>query len=181
LGAALADTSDVPSRWRGLVVLTLIVLVVGTILVARRWSEHDVPAANTYSSASDLARELNEHGLGCDHPTRPRFQWYFPTLVCSVGGRPVVLIFVPPAFFKNPNGSQATSHYADLQDVAVQQAEAFETTDTMLVGPNWIVGARHERDAIPVLSSIRDEIGGTLVVASPTQTPSPQTPSPSTL
>jgi hypothetical protein len=46
----------------------------------------------------------------------------------------------------------------------------------MLVGPNWLEIAGQERDAIPVLSAIRDEIGGTLVEAA-SPTPSPTSPS----
>jgi hypothetical protein len=47
--------------------------------------------------------------------------------------------------------------------------------DAMLVGPNWMVITREGHDSIPALSAIRGEIGGTLVVASPTPTPSPST------
>jgi hypothetical protein len=43
----------------------------------------------------------------------------------------------------------------------------------MLVGPNWMVMARQDGDSILALSSIRDEIGGTLVTAASPTTQAP--------
>ncbi len=175
-----------PRRWRSLVSLALVGLVVGAVVVARPWSGNEIPAASEYSSASDLARDLNEHGLGCAHPIRTRLlklgYRYFAiwidrrllakSLVCSVGGRPVVVSVLPPAsvkvWFGSPNLQDAFAHGDD------SLAEGPEV-DAVLVGLNWMVMTRQGHDSIPALSAIRGEIGGRLVVASPTPTPSPST------
>jgi hypothetical protein len=179
-------------RWRGLVTLALMALVVGTILVARPWSWNEIPAASEYSSPSDLARDLNEHGLGCNDTTQPRlykaFERYLAifmdrrlipdTLVCPVDGRPVVLTVYPPASLKVWFGSEPTPTppYTNFQDAFAHGDDSLIEDlgiSAMLVGPNWMVVPREGHNSIPALSAIRGEIGGTLVVASPTPTPSP--------
>jgi hypothetical protein len=101
-------------RWRGGIAVGVLTLAVGAVLVFHPWTEPDRPTASKYSSASELARDLNEHGLGCAHPTQPRRMEVFyrylaifidrrllpKTLVCSVDGRPVVLSVFPPASLK---------------------------------------------------------------------------------
>jgi hypothetical protein len=160
----------------------LIPLVVGTILIIRPWSGNEVPAASEYSSAADLARDLNEHGLGCDNPTRPpalkAFYGYLAifidrrllpeTLACSVDGQPVILGIIPQAWFS----AAPTPRYTNFEDAA---SAANDGLETMLVGPNWMVMPRQRYGSIPALSAIREELGGTLVVASPTPTSSPST------
>ncbi len=164
-------------RWAGWIAIGVLALAIGAVLVAHPWSEPEIPTASTYSSASDLARDLNEHGLGCAHPTRTRrfrlFERYLAifidrqllpeTLVCSIDGRPVVLSVIPPTALKVWLSPEPTAGFQEAV------ADANEGLETMLVGPNWMVMARSERDRIPGLSAIRIEIGGTLVVdASPT-------------
>ncbi len=180
--------------------LSVLTLAVGAVLVFHPWSEPEIPTASKYSSASDLARDLNEHGLGCAHPIRPRLfklfyrymaiwvdpRWSFPeTLVCSVDGRPVVLSVLRPLAFKAWIRSQSTPRYTDLQDEAAHEADSLIEAlrrDAVLVGPNWMVMGRQERDSIPALSAIRGEIGGTLVVATspttPASSPTSKGPSP---
>ena len=101
------------------------------------------------------------------------------TLVCSVGGRPVFLSVLHPASVKVLIDSQPTPRYRNLQDaVAHWDNSVMEDLgiDAMLVGPNWMVMARQERNSIPTLSAIYAEIGGTPVVsASSTPTASPST------
>lgn len=86
-----------------------------------------------------------------------------------------------PASLEAWFGSEPTPGYSNLQDAVAQRdsraiVEDLEF-DAMLFGPNWFVVARDERDSIPALSSIRDEIGGLLVVAaSPTASPSALSP-----
>jgi hypothetical protein len=174
-------------RWTGWIVVGVLALAVGAALVTHPWSEPRIPTASEYSSASDLARDLNEHGLGCAQPTQTRLlklldrylaifidRRFVPeTLACSVDGRPVAISVLPPAAFKYWFSPEPTPRW-DFQDAVAQANDGLET---MLVGPNWMVMARQERDAIPVLSSIRDEIGGTLTVAaSPTTSPSALSP-----
>ena len=171
-----------PRRWKALVVLALIALALGAVLVTRPWSVTEIPPAAEYSTSWDLARDLNEHGLGCAHPTRTRLLklgyrylaiWVprrlLPdSLACSVGARPVLLSVFSPASVKVLIGdSQPTPRYTNLQDAADHWDDVIETLgfDAILVGPNWTVMARQERDSIPALSAIRAEIGGTLVVA----------------
>jgi len=187
-------------RWRGGIAAGVLTLAVGAVLVFHPWSEPEIPTASKYSSASDLARDLNEHGLGCAHPIRPRLfklfyrymaiwvdpRWSFPeTLVCSVDGRPVVLSVLRPLAFKAWIRSQSTPRYTDLQDEAAHEADSLIEAlrrDAVLVGPNWMVMGRQERDSIPALSAIRGEIGGTLVVATspttPASSPTSKGPSP---
>jgi hypothetical protein len=94
------------------------------------------------------------------------------TRVCSVGGRPVVLSVLSPAAVKFWFGSEPTPRYTNLQDAVAHGDDSVIDAlgiDAMLVGPNWMVMPRQERDSIPALSAIRGEIGGTLVeAASPT-------------
>ncbi len=68
---SVPDVGDM-KRWRGGIAAGVLTLAVGAVLVFHPWSEPEIPTASKYSSASDLARDLNEHGLGCAHPTRPR-------------------------------------------------------------------------------------------------------------
>jgi hypothetical protein len=177
-------------RWKGWIALGVLALLVGAILIAHPWREPAIPAASKYSSASDLARDLTEHGMGCADPTTTRLMkslyrymaiWVDPrflpdTLLCSVGGRPVYLSVFPPPSLKFFISSQTTPRYSNLEDAMAHGGDAMESLgmDPMLVGPNWMVTARHERDSIPALSAIRVEIGGTLVVAaSPSTQESP--------
>ena len=163
-------------RWAGWIVIGVLALTLGA-LVIHPWSGNEIPVASEYSSPSDLARELNDHGLGCEDPNQPRvfkaLEWIFidrrllfpETLVCSVEGRPVVLTVYPPA---------SLTVDTNLQDAAAHgDRSRFEVLgiDAMLFGPNWMVMARQEHDSIPALSAIRDEIGGTLVVATSPTTP----------
>jgi hypothetical protein len=85
----------------------------------------------------------------------------------------------PPASLKVWFGSEPTPRYTNFQDAAAHGDDSLIEglgIDGMLVGPNWMVMGRQERDSIPALSAIRGEIGGTLVVAtSPTTTASSPT------
>ncbi len=191
---SVPDVGDM-KRWRGGIAAGVLTLAVGAVLVFHPWSEPEIPTASKYSSASDLARDLNEHGLGCAHPTRPRLFklfyrymaiWVDPrlflpeTLVCSVDGRPVVLSVLRPLAFKAWIRSQSTPRYRDLQDEAAHEGDSLIEAlrrDAVLVGPNWMVMGRQERDSIPALSAIRGEIGGTLVVATSPTTPASSPPS----
>src|ERR671910_160454 len=87
-------------------------------------------------------------------------------LVCSVNGRAVVLVVYRPASLKALFGSaNLEDAVADGDDSVIQDLGI----DAMTFGTNWWVMARRERDSIPALSAIRDEIGGTLLFAtSPT-------------
>lgn len=182
-------------RWTSWIVVGVLALAVGAALVTRPWSQPGIPTASEYSSASDLARDLNEQGLGCDDPTQTRLfkaaEGYLAIfmdrrlipdiLVCSVDGRPVVVTVYRPASLKALFGSEPP-RYTNFQDAAAHGdnswIEAFDV-DALLVGPNWVVMARQERDSIPALSAIRGEIGGTLVVAaSPTSVASSSSPTP---
>jgi hypothetical protein len=153
----------------------------------------DIPPAAEYATSWDLARDLNEHGLGCTYPTRTRLMtlgyrylaiWVprrlLPdTLVCSVGGRPVFLHVLHPVSVKVLIDPQPTPRYTNLQDAVAHWVDSVMEdlgVDAMLVGPNWMVMARQEGDSIPTLFAIRPEIGGALVVAaSSTPTASPST------
>jgi hypothetical protein len=174
-------------RWTSWIAVGVVALALGAALVIRSWSGTGIPTASKYSSASELARDLNEHGLGCAPATQTRqlklFERYLAifidreilpeTLACSADDRPVVLSVLPPAALKAWFSPEPTP---DFQDAV---AQANEGRETMLVGPNWMVMARQERDAIPLLSSIRGEIGGTLVTAaSPTSDASASSPTP---
>jgi hypothetical protein len=175
-------------RWRGGIAVGVLTLAVGAVLVFHPWTEPDRPTASKYSSASELARDLNEHGLGCAHPTQPRRMEVFyrylaifidrrllpKTLVCSVDGRPVVLSVFPPASLKVWFGSEPTPRYTNFQDAAAHGDDSLIEdlgVDAVLVGPNWMVMGGQERDSIPALSAIGGEIGGTLVVATSPTTP----------
>lgn len=177
-------------RWTGWIVAGVLALVAGAALVTHPWSESEIPTASEYSAASDLARDLNEQGLGCDDPTQTRLykaaEDYFAIfmerrfipdiLVCSVDGRPVVLIVYGPASLKDLFGAATLEDAVDHVDDSVIEDLGI---DAMLFGPNWWVMARRERDSIPALSAIRDEVGGTLLVAaSPTPAASSSSPTP---
>jgi hypothetical protein len=124
-----------------------------------------------------------KHGLGCSHPTQTRLlrlmERYLAifidreilpeTLACSVDGLPVVLSVLPPAAFKYWFSPEPTPRSVNFQDGVAQWWA--DSLGTGLIGPNWLVMGRHEQGSIPVLSSIRSEIGGTLVTAASPTTP----------
>lgn len=174
-------------RWAAWIVVGVLALTLGAVLVIQPWSEPEIPRAPTYSSVSDLAHDLNGHGVGCAQPSRPRRfklidrylaifidrQLLPQMLVCSVDGQPVVLGVIPPTALKVWLSPEPTTGFQN----ALPDANA--GLENMLVGPNWMVIARSERDPIPALSAIRAEIGGTLVMdASPTAPASAPSPTP---
>jgi hypothetical protein len=77
------------------------------------------------------------------------------TLTPSATGSPKISAHAEKVWFS----PEPTSRYTNFQDAV---ADANDGLETMLVGPNWMVMARPQRDSIPALSAIRDEIGGTL-------------------
>jgi hypothetical protein len=170
-------------RWAGWIVIGVLALTLGALLLIDPWSA-GIPPASAYSSPWDLARDLNDHGLGCSNPTRRPSSLFSrriglpEPLVCSVGGRPVVLDVIPSEFLAAwVRAFSPGIHYTNLQDLADafggRGAEGLRRSgiDATLVGPNWVVETRSGRDSLSVLSAIRTEIGGTLLVASST-TPS---------
>jgi hypothetical protein len=175
-------------RWTGWIVVGVVALTFGAVLVIRSWSETEIPTASEYSSPWDLAHDLNDHGLGCPNPTRrpsalSRSIGVPAPVVCSVDGRPVVLDVLPPEFLKLwVRYMYPGVHYTNLQDLADVYADMRTEElrqfgiDAVLVGPNWVVEPRDKLDPLSVLSAIRAEVGGTLVVAAcPTVSPSSPT------
>ena len=181
---------------RGWVVVGIVALASAAALVSHPWSSPGILTTSEYSSTSDLARDLQEHGLGCTNPSRPfkgvdgralgRALGYqgigFLTLsgnifTCSINGRPVSFVVLPMAVVKRLIDTQPKARYTDLQDFATDQndgATGVPGDDAVLVGPNWTIAVLDERDPLPVLLSIRVEIGGTLVAtSSTTRTSSP--------
>jgi hypothetical protein len=180
-------------RWTGWIVVGVLALTLGAVLFTHPWSEPEIPAASEYSSPWNLAHDLNDHGLGCSNPTlRPSARNIVlpEPVVCSVDGEPVVLDVIPPRLLKGLiNAIKPKSRYTNLQDLVDDVIAKAGTSrlrelldvgvDAILVGPNWTVSARENGDSIAALSAIRDEIGGTLVVAPSPATPaSPSSPTP---
>jgi hypothetical protein len=184
-------------RSTGWVVVGVLALASAAALVSHPWSGPGIPTASEYSSTSDLARDLQEHGLGCTNPSRPfkgvdgralgRALGYrgigFLTLsgnifTCSINGRPVSFVVIPMALVKRLIDTQPKPRYTDLQDFAPDQndgATGVLRDGAVLVGRNWTIAVLDERDPLPVLSAIRVEIGGTLVAtSSTTRTSSPR-------
>jgi hypothetical protein len=98
----------------------------------RPWSEPEVPTATKYPSAPTLARDLNEHGLGCDDATQSRVFRAFEEILtdrgllspdigaCSVDGRPVLFSVYPPGSLEGWLGSEPTPRSTNLQDAVAQ-------------------------------------------------------------
>jgi hypothetical protein len=140
-------------RWAGWVVVGVLALTLGALLVIHPWSA-EIPPASEYWSPWDLARDLNDHGLGCSNPTRrpsaaSRRIGLPEPLVCSVAGRPVVLDVIPPDFLAAwIRAFSPRIHYTNLQDLADAFADRGSEglrrfdIDAILAGPNWAVEAR---------------------------------------
>jgi hypothetical protein len=102
----------------------VLALVVGAVLVARSWYVTEMPTASEYSSPWDLARDLNDHGLGCSDPTRrpsavSRLTGVPEPVLCSIDGRRVVLDVIPQEFLRVwVRYVYPGVHYTDVQDLA---------------------------------------------------------------
>jgi hypothetical protein len=171
-------------RWKGGVVLGSLAVAVGAALVTHPWSEARIPTASEYSSALDVARDLNQHGLGCAHPTRP-WKGTPPSilrevrgslgdmLACSVDGQRVVLTVIPPALLNRwIRDLRWKPRNTSLQDAAADEDDGvMRARESMVCSWDRIGLWGRGTLRFQTLSASRVVIGGTLVVAaSPTST-----------